>query len=354
MSAEEQITAPDATPEPKATPEQRLAAHFARTRGLTEPEPDSPEPTDEPEPEPEATPEPEAKQKAEASDDDDAEAVESIGDLARVLGVDVAELYNVKVPVTTPDGERAEVSLSEWKDAYQSSTRAQKLASELESKRAAMEAAQSQAQARIQEQLTQTGALLNAAERQLLSDYQSVDWNELKAVDPGEWAARRQDFLERRNAIETAKAEALAEVKRMQDEQSSQLAEKRKEVLTKEAAALVAAVPEWRDETKARAEQAQLVEYLVSKGFDPADVGSVADHRVVVLARKAMLFDKMQSDGGAAKKKLVKVAKRTIKPGAADSKAHQAQEREAQLKARLAKTGREEDAFALLKYRRSR
>lgn len=355
----------NARPERPPSPEKRLAALFDATAEPAEPRqeeaPEAPPPKVKAKPKAEPAPAdaaPEAPQEASedapketAADvsDDDVPAVESLADLAEVLGTDVAELYNLRIPVTSADGERADVSLGEWKDAYQSSAKAQKLQAELESKRAAFEQHQAQVAQQIQGRLREVDALVNAAEGQLLSEYNAIDWNQLRQQDPADWAARRQDFIERQNAINEAKRKATDEATRLQAEQSEKAAKYRGEALQREAAALMAAIPDWKDEAKAKTEKAQLFDYLVSSGFKPDDVSSVIDHRVVVLARKAMLWDKRSTDGKDAIKKLVKVApKRVLKPGAAQSKADQQADARASIRGRLKKSGRLEDFAALI------
>ena len=344
--------------EPRVSPEQRLASLFeSSARESTEaPEPEArreePAPErDEPEREDRvAEPERDAAD-APKQEADDAIQVSNLGELAEALGIEVAELYNLRVPVTSADGTRDEVSIGEWKDAYQSSKKLHQLQADIESRRAAIEQQAAQSTEQMQQRLNQIDALMNAAERQLLADFESVNWNELRQADPSEWAARRQDFVERQKAINDAKTSAVTEATRLQREQAEKLASTRGEVLQREAAAVVAAIPEWADETKAKAEKAQLFDYLVSAGFDAKNVGEIADHRIVVMARKAMLHDQRTVQGKEAVKKLVKVTPKMLKPGAASSKAEQSAEASRSIRERLKKSGRVEDFAALIKRR---
>lgn len=355
-------------PEANANPEQLARDYFAKSRGIVQPE-KAPEPEatpdieDSPEPEaraPEREDPPEVDHDAvtetdattEVAEEDQPRNVESLADIAEVLGVDVSELYGVTIPVTNPDGERGNATIGEWKEAYQAAEVYRKRASDLDAKRAQTEQEYAQAQAHIQGQLKQASALLNAAERELTKEYEGINWNELRANDPAEWAARRQNFVERENAIKAAKQEAVSVAQSQTAEQAEKVQRQRQEVLKRENALMRDAIPEWKDETKAKAEQAELFDYLVSLGFPAQDVGRMENHRLVVAFRKSMLWDKQQKAGGVAKKKLVTVAKRVMKPGAAVSKAQQSQDRDAKLVARLKKSGSDDDAFALLKARR--
>lgn len=57
---------------------------------------------------------------------------------------------------------------------------------------------------------------------------------------------------------------------------------------------LLAKVPEWKDPAKAKAEVAKLQEYLTQQGYEPGEA-DFADHRSVVLARKAMQYDALMA-----------------------------------------------------------
>lgn len=57
---------------------------------------------------------------------------------------------------------------------------------------------------------------------------------------------------------------------------------------------LLAKVPEWKDEAKAKAEVSQLKEYLAQQGYEPGEA-DFTDHRSVILARKAMQYDALMA-----------------------------------------------------------
>jgi hypothetical protein len=63
---------------------------------------------------------------------------------------------------------------------------------------------------------------------------------------------------------------------------------------------LLAKVPEWKDPAKAKAEVAKLQEYLTQQGYEPGEA-DFADHRSVVLARKAMQYDALMARAKVAR-----------------------------------------------------
>ncbi len=289
-----------------------------------------------------------AKDEQAPAGDDEAVEVETLADLAEHLGVEVGDLYALRIPVTVDDGSKAEISLGEWKDAYQATNKLTRTQKELAEARERFEAERQQAAEKIQTNLQQAEALVEAAEKQLMADLERIDWKGLRDADPAEYAARRQEMLERQRILEESKTgirqragEANAE---RQAEQQRQYAE----LLQKEQQALAEAIPEWRDQAKAKAEKAALSEYLTGAGFAPDEVANIADHRAVVLARKAMLFDQSVKQTDAAKKRVLKIGKKVLAPGAKQTRAEQQGDKLSRQRGALRKSGKIDDAAALI------
>ena len=106
-----------------------------------------------------------------------------------------------------------------------------------------------------------------------------------------------------------------------------------------------------KDSEKAMAEKTKLVGYLTREGFAQNDVLGASDHRLIVMARKAMLFDELQVSSKAAMKKVAALPK-VMKPGASKPQSQVSTEKLQQARARLQKSGSLDDAFALLKAQR--
>ena len=90
---------------------------------------------------------------------------------------------------------------------------------------------------------------------------------------------------------------------------------------------------------------------MKSQGFSEQDALGLIDHRAILIARKAMLYDESQVKTKAMKKKLVKVPK-ILKSGTTKSQDQVDQEKLAQVKKRLRETGSIDDAFKVLQARR--
>lgn len=115
--------------------------------------------------------------------------------------------------------------------------------------------------------------------------------------------------------------------------------------LQTEAEKLSAAVPEWKDETVAKTERNELTSYLQKLGYTPDVLNGIADHREVLIARKAMLYDKMVAEQKRGtdqlQEKLNKLPPPRIeRPGRGDTTRSPSDE----AKSRLRRTGSLDDA----------
>lgn len=105
---------------------------------------------------------------------------------------------------------------------------------------------------------------------------------------------------------------------------------------------LLDALPEWRDNKRAQAEQGELSAWLVDQGYRPEEVGQILDHRAVLIARKAMLFDRQAK---AKAKATTPTPPRPVRPNPAQDNT---QRRDPALWNRFKKSGSTEDALAIL------
>jgi DNA polymerase III alpha subunit len=118
-------------------------------------------------------------------------------------------------------------------------------------------------------------------------------------------------------------------------------AEQVKKFLSEQQEQLLAKLPEWKDATKAKAEQSAIREYLKSQGLEDAQVDNISDHRVVLLSRKAMLYDQMLEKATKAVKEVEKKPAKVERPGGGETNALDGR---TQAMKQLQRTGKVEDA----------
>lgn len=126
-------------------------------------------------------------------------------------------------------------------------------------------------------------------------DVAAVDWDALKQRNPAEFAALKQEFAQRRADIER-RAQAVREQHGAQSAQEQQKAARELErQVTSERNKLLAKLPSWQDDGVRSRETRELRQYLNGLGFTDSEVASAMDHRLILMARKAMLHDKGKS-----------------------------------------------------------
>ena len=241
------------------------------------------------------------------------------------------QTFTVKV-----DGKKVSVTLQELQDGYSRHQDYTRKVQKVVEERKQVE----QEAATIRAERQQYAQLLGALQAQLQSTEPQVDMDRLYNEDPIEWVRTKEVMRERQEKALAIQAEQQRLAQLSQYEQQRAMEEQ----LSKEKDALLAALPEWRDPKKAQAEKALVVESAKAAGFSEDDLKSVYDHRLVLLLRKAGLYDQMVSKAKGIKP--VHNGPRTAKPGAAGRVSTTTEAVRA--KQRLAKTGRIDDAASAI------
>ena len=264
----------------------------------------------------------------------------SVDDIAAALGIesdklDVDEDGNLYMK-TKVDGIEGKAKHADLLKSYQLEGHLNKRNMEVAEKQKAIDAKLAEIDTQAKAKVEQLDAYVKMNQGQLNHEYSSVNWQELRASDPGEYSAKMAEFQIRQAQIN----EALNFVEHQKGEVKTQREQR-------ERARLVEVLPEWKDEAVASKERTEIASYVKSKGISP-EIADYADG--VSLLRKAMMFDKMQSARPEIEKK-VRIAPKLVKPGQAQTKAERAGVDRAQLK-QAVKNGKMSAAEWLLKTNR--
>lgn len=243
-----------------------------------------------------------------------------------------APTFTVKV-----DGKEVAVTLEELQNGY---SRTQDYTRKTQQIAEVRKQVEQETQA-VRAERQQYAQLLGALQAQLQATEPQVDLDRLYNEDPIEWVRQKEVMRERQEKALAIQAEQQRLAQLSQYEQQRAMEEQ----LSKEKDALLAALPEWRDPKKAQAEKALVVESAKAAGFSEEDLKSVYDHRLVLLLRKAGLYDQMMSKRQGIKP-VVNNGPRPAKPGAAGRVSTTTESTRA--KQRLAKTGRIDDAVSAI------
>lgn len=164
--------------------------------------------------------------------------------------------------------------------------------------------------AQVRRQAEQLQASLNQERQQLAEALQTYthhiqalqganqpDWERLLQDDPTEYV--RQRHVHDQRMAQMQQAQAAQAYLQQQHEQTAQ--QQRAAWLQAEAAKLADALPEWTDPQKGQAGRLAVREHLLKAGFQAGEVDALSDHRMVLVAHKAMLYDQLVAQQAAAR-----------------------------------------------------
>ena len=170
---------------------------------------------------------------------------------------------------------------------------------------------------------------------------QEPNWQQLYMENPQEYAIQREAW---RSMKEQQQAMQARQAQLMQQAQQQQ-ARQQQEFLQQELGKLLEALPSWnKDEVRAK-EQERIVTWGQKQGYSREELASITDHRALLIARKAMLYDEMLARKASLKPSPTKTRGVAV-PGAAQTGRASSREREA--RQRFAKSGSARDAADLM------
>lgn len=264
-----------------------------------------------PAPAPAAAPEPQAPQAAapEAPEPEGPDYV-NVEDYLQKAGIEKDSFYNLPVRVKV-DGQESDVPFAQVLKSYQLEQHVNAKSIALAEKQRTWEAEQTQAKQAMEQHLSQAQALGNLAHQQLLAEYQNINWNQLRAENPAEWAVRNQEFNNRAGQI----AQHLQQVQAQQEQMRQEAQKQQQGTLEKERERMFDARPEWRDTKNFEKAKAEISAYAKEVGYTPAELSAIYDHRYMQTLHEAALWRQLQA-AAPARLKQVRAAPQAAAPGA--------------------------------------
>lgn len=314
---------PAGTPEAKAEPKRPTA-----TDGEAEPL------RSEPEPKPEGD-------DAEASADDDTEDTEGDSPIdAPVSWSDADKEAFASLPpdiqkaLAARESERESLLTRSNQDTVQKRREYEALAQEVQAERQRYEQYLRPLIESYQQELQAADAALDRL----------LDPND-PTYDPTEYMRQKARADRRREQIQAAQGEH----QRMNEAHMKQQALALKEAVADAERRLIAAVPEWgKDQEKGRKEIQAIRDYAKAQGVDARLADQMFQPEHVLIARKAMLYDKLMASKPAALKKAAEAPK-VSKPGVSKPKRNAEAEQVSAARTRLRRTGDFRDAAPIFR-----
>ena len=269
--------------------------------------------------------------------DDDAELLEDDEETDDAEPEAQQQTFTVKV-----DGEEIEVDIQELKSGYSRQAdytrKSQALAEDRKNFQQDRDAVTLERQ--------QYAQLLGALQTQLGAlEEAPPDFDRMYDEDPIEAARQERTWNKRQQERHQKLAAIQAEQHRVGEANQKQQQEALQEMLNQEVLRLTDMIPAWKDEAVAKRESDELRTYLAEQGISEEEMGALVRANHITVLRKAMLFDKGQR---RVKKASKAKRKNSVQPGAKSVQAKPSSKRVRTRRERLAKTGRVEDATALI------
>jgi len=250
---------------------------------------------------------------------------------------EVPDTYRVKV-----DGEEFDVNLDELKSGYQRQadyTRKSQALAEARKENQVIET--ERARLHEERQMYVNGLeMLQSQQQAKFEDYDNIDWETLKEEDPYKYMLKKDEFRDAQEKAQNLHQQQVI----VQQEQNQAMQVQRANYVKQEYNRLIQALPEWAD--KKSSVKSDVRKYAQDVGFLPEEIEQLADHRSVLILKKAMEFDKI-TDKVAPKKKKVKKVPKVQKSGRGKVKSEAANDKAKKKRTRLRKSGSQDDAASV-------
>lgn len=205
---------------------------------------------------------------------------------------------NVKI-----DGESSTVSVGDLIAGYQTNKSVTQRSQNLAEEKKTFEGQKEQMEQTYASKLQTVDALTSHFEKQLIAEFDGIDWETLRVNDPAEYAAARQDFAVKANELQNIQGAIKADMTQQTQEVTQAQNAKAQEYMRKQFDTMLIKNPEWSDEKVRLKAQADFKTFVSDTyGFTEQEFESVFDARLIELIKDAQKYH--VGAKVAAKKKL--------------------------------------------------
>ena len=188
-------------------------------------------------------------------------------------------------------------------------------------------------QHKFNEKLGQAEELASVMEKQLLGDFNKIDWDALKAQDPTQYAVQRQDYAEQAQNVKQIQDVLAAERESEQNQQTELMQRKFNEFKAQQAERLIASYPQWLDANVMKKEITDVRTFAMDKyGFSEKELDGIYDSRIIQVLMDAKSLNKAKANVESKTKKAVPKFQKTSGRGKSSESAKAAKAKRAALR----------------------
>ena len=240
-------------------------------------------------------------------------------------------LHRLKV-----NGQEIEVSLDELKAGYSRDSDYRQKTHSLGMEKRDLESQKNSLRQSYDAKLQELNDLLATADATVRQQQGSADLQKLYEEDPTQAAKLDYQLRQQNRAIEDMKSKA----REAQIKQYNEFLETQKELAATK-------IPEYSDPNKADQFKINMRNSLRGYGFNDEEIGSMADHRFLMVAKDAMSYQTLKDKRPIVQKKVANAPK-VVKPGVAKSTTSSGREQIRNKIGKLRKTGNINDASSAI------
>ena len=240
-------------------------------------------------------------------------------------------LHRLKV-----NGQEIEVSLDELKAGYSRDSDYRQKTHSLGMEKRDLESQKNSLRQSYDAKLTELNELIATADATVRQQQGSADLQKLYEEDPTQAAKLDYQLRQQNRAIEDMKSKA----REAQIKQYNEFLETQKELAATK-------IPEYSDPNKADQFKINMRNSLRGYGFNDEEIGTMADHRFLMVAKDAMSYQTLKDKRPIVQKKVANAPK-VVKPGVAKSTTSSGREQIRNKIGKLRKTGNINDASSAI------
>jgi hypothetical protein len=239
------------------------------------------------------------------------------------------------------DGQDVKVTLAEALAGYQRTADYTRKTQEVAEARKAVDTEIAQARAHRE----QYANVLKVVQERIGPESQeptAEQWDTLQRENPDQFAIEWAQSQRRQQARDTVKREQ----DRIAGEQQQEAVATLQKHVGEQRELLLAALPDWKEPTKAEAGMKAIREYGAKLGFSEAELDQAYDHRMIVAVDKARRYDALMAKQAATRRKVAQ-APTMPDPGTRTRKDPKQADREA-ARTNFKRSGKIDDAVSLM------
>lgn len=227
---------------------------------------------------------------------------------------------------TKVEGVASTVPFKDVIAGYQTNQYNTHKAQALADERRTFEAAAGKKAGEIKQVLELNSALTERLQGELMREFQTTNWEELRSIDPAEYAARQQDMSVRYNQLQQIQQQVTQQYGQANQQQQQQNTDNFQAELGKQRDVMISNNPTWNDPAVMKADVGKIREFLTETyGLTPEDIAVISDAKAISIIQDAMTYrkgipaakkrvaavPKMQKSKGAKRRKVSKLDKLT-------------------------------------------